>query len=569
MKRHQVSRFRQARSYLAILGVVSAILPPASSPAQSQTDRTTVTVTGGRVQGSVVDGILTFKGIPFAAPPVGQLRWRAPQPVRSWIGVLPTTTFAPDCMQKVDRSGSNVGIPLLRTEPSEDCLYLNVWRPSQPTSRPLPVMVWIYGGGFSVGGTSPILFQGDELARQGVIVVSFNYRLGRFGFFAHPQLTKEHPDEPKANYAYMDQIAALKWVQRNIAAFGGDPGNVTIFGESAGGVAVDAMLVSPLARGLFHKAIVQSGPTHGMTIREMDKDQPGRSSLEKFGVAIAAANGIAPDDPKALERLRGLPASALIDLTRGLPDGGDRSRTVWGGPTMDGKILPVIKGDYFRQGLFARVPVLVGANSDDVTASTGVYSPRPIDYTLARFGSRAPEALRIYDPDGTQDATAIRHKVAADEHMIEPARFIATEVDKWGGTAYRYYFSYVPEAMLDRWTFGAPHGGELAFVFNVLRTNYGPAWSEQDLKVAKTVSAYWVNFAKFSNPNGPGLPEWPPYHPAGDFVMHFMKNGAAAAVEDPLRARLDLAADVAEPRRDPSHPAPERRPEWPHFEPLK
>ncbi|ANI80096.1 carboxylesterase/lipase family protein [Sphingobium sp. EP60837] len=529
-----------------------------------------VSVTSGKVQGEQVDGVLSFKGIPYAAPPVGALRWRAPQAPKAWKDVLQARSFAPDCMQKVDRNSRNVGIPLILTEPSEDCLYLNIWRPAASTAKPLPVMVWFYGGGFSVGGTSPILFQGDSFARQGVVVVSFNYRLGRFGFFAHPALTKSNPGEPKANYAFLDQIAALKWVRKNIAAFGGDPANVTIFGESAGGVAVNAMMVSPLAKGLFQKAIVQSGPTHGLNIRELHRDQPGRQSLEKFGLAFATSKGIEGPGADALAKLRALPAEALIDLSTGLPGTVDESRTPWGGPTMDGKILPVVKGDYFKAGKFAPVSLIIGANSDDVTASTGVYEDQTIDYTLARFGDHKAEALRSYDPDGTGDPRVIRHKVSADDHMIEPGRFVATETANRGAKVYRYYFSYIPEALQTRWTYGAPHGGELAFAFDVLRLNYGPAWSDQDLRVAKTMNTYWANFAKTGNPNGPGLPEWPLYKPSSDQVLQFMRNGSAAAAADPLKPRLDLAEKVSEPRRV-AEPSPESTslPKWPLFRPVK
>ena len=240
-----------------------------SSLVHSQTPPV-VRVDSGELQGVVADGVASFKGIPFAAPPVGDLRWRPPQPVARWTGVRQAAEFGADCMQ--GRFGpppapaaaagapraAAPGVPPARV-PSEDCLFLNVWRPADPTARNLPVMVWIYGGGFTGGSSASPNTSGVQFAKQGVVLVSFNYRLGRLGFFAFPALSQEHPDEPKGNYAYMDQIAALQWVQRNIAAFGGDPNNVTIFGLSAGGVSVHSMLASPLARGLFHKAISESG----------------------------------------------------------------------------------------------------------------------------------------------------------------------------------------------------------------------------------------------------------------------------------------------------------------------
>ena len=233
----------------AVLAAVAAAQPASAAP------RTEVRTTSGVVAGAVANGVVSWKGIPYAAPPVGDLRWRAPQPVAPWTGVRAATEYAHDCMQLPFPSDAAP----LGTPPAEDCLYVNVWAPEKPASAKLPVMFWIHGGGFVNGGSSPSVYDGSAFARRGVVFVSLNHRLGRFGFFAHPALTKESPNDPLGNYGYLDQIAALRWVRDNIAAFGGDPGNVTIFGESAGGGSVNTLLVSPLARGLFHKAIVQSG----------------------------------------------------------------------------------------------------------------------------------------------------------------------------------------------------------------------------------------------------------------------------------------------------------------------
>src|SRR6516225_7634296 len=252
----------------------------------SQDTALQVTIESGKLRGSSTDGVVSFKGIPFAAPPVGQLRWRAPQPVAPWSGVREATSFQSDCMQVPFPSDAAP----LGTKPAEDCLYLNVWKPDAATTDKLPVMVWIYGGGFVNGGSSPAVYDGSQFAKKGVVFVSFNYRLGRFGFFAHPALTRENADGLLGNYGFLDQIAALQWVQKNILAFGGDPGNVTIFGESAGGFSVHMLMGSPLAQGLFHKAIIESGGGRANLggPRFLSTSLPGGpASAESYGIAFA------------------------------------------------------------------------------------------------------------------------------------------------------------------------------------------------------------------------------------------------------------------------------------------
>ncbi len=295
-----------------------------------------VKVEGGAVKGAVADGVLSFKGIPFAAPPVGDLRWRPPQPVVPWTGVKEATAYGHDCAQKPFPSDAAP----LGTEPSEDCLVVNVWRPAEKTSAALPVMVWIYGGGFVNGGSSPAVYDGSQFAKQGVVLVSFNYRVGRFGFFAHPALSAEHPGEPLGNYALMDQIAALQWVQKHIAGFGGNPKDVTVFGESAGGMSVHALLTSPAAKGLFHKAIIESGGGRSglLTMRKLHDDQPNQPSAEAVGVAFAKSNGIEGTDAAALKALRALPADKVVAGLNLMTMGG-ASGTYVGGPILDGKIM--------------------------------------------------------------------------------------------------------------------------------------------------------------------------------------------------------------------------------------
>src|SRR5262245_13620443 len=264
-------RVAAAAGFLALCATVTL----AAAPVKAES---------GLVAGVVADGVKSWKGVPFAAPPTGDLRWRAPRPAAAWSGVREAKAYANDCMQLPFPSDAAP----LGTPPAEDCLYLNVWAPEKPAAPKLPVMVWIYGGGFVNGGSSPAVYDGSQFAKQGIVLVSFNYRLGRFGFFAHPALSAEHPGEPLGNYAFMDQIAALQWVQKNISAFGGNPKDVTVFGESAGGMSAHALLTSPTAKGLFHKAIIESGGGRGLlSMRKLHEDQPNQPSAETVGVAFA------------------------------------------------------------------------------------------------------------------------------------------------------------------------------------------------------------------------------------------------------------------------------------------
>ncbi len=297
-------RFTGALGAALALAAVAGAAPIATAGGRVRTE-------SGLVSGVAAEGVVSWKGVPYATPPVGDLRWREPRPAAPWKGVRVADAYAHDCMQEPFPSDAAP----LGTPPSENCLYLNVWAPEKPAGPKLPVMVWIHGGGFVNGGSSPAVYDGSHFAKRGVVFVSFNYRLGRFGFFAHPVLSTENPKGPLGNYGYLDQIAALKWVQQNIAAFGGDPGNVTLFGESAGGGSVHTLMVSPFARGLFHKAIVESGGGRVggiMAMRRMREAGPnGDPSGEAIGVAFAKSAGVTGDDAAALTALRKLPAPEI------------------------------------------------------------------------------------------------------------------------------------------------------------------------------------------------------------------------------------------------------------------
>ena len=505
-----------------------AVLPAAASAAPFAVQ---VRVDSGALAGAARDGVLSFKGIPFAAPPVGALRWRAPQPAATWTGVRPATEYGHDCMQKPFPSDAAP----LGTEPAEDCLVLNVWRPAEAGARKLPVMVWIYGGGFVNGGSSPAVYDGGRFARQGVVLVSFNYRLGRFGFFAHPALTRENADGGLlGNYAYMDQIAALKWVRRNISAFGGDPANVTVFGESAGGGSVHMLLTSPLAKGLFAKAIVESGGGRGglMGARRIHDAEP-------TGVALAKANGIEGEGPEALAALRALPADRLVNGLN-MASMGAAAGTYAGGPLLDGRIVVENPDEAYRGGREARVPVMIGANSMDI----GFGGARTMDELLAPFGANREKAKAAYDPANTGDVRAVGAKVAMDRTMEEPARFTAAQFARQGLPAYEYRFSYVATSMRKQWP-GAPHASEIPYVFDTVAVKYGKDLTPQDAAAGRAANAYWAHFAKTGDPNGPGLPHWPRYAPASDGIMDFTLDGPKGG-PDPWKARLDVTAAAAE-----------------------
>ncbi len=490
---------------------------------------------GGKLQGANSDGVESFKGIPFAAPPVGELRWRAPQPAPAWRGIRQAVAFGADCMQE-PFPGDDAP---LTTTPSEDCLTVNVWRPAKRGAAKLPVMVWIYGGGFVNGGSSPNIYSGQEFAKDGVVYVSFNYRLGRFGFFGFPELTRQDADHGMlGNYAYMDQLAALKWVQSNIAAFGGDPKQVTVFGESAGGASVHFLLTSPAAHGLFARAIVQSGGGRGalMGPRSLRTDRPDAPSSETLGQRFAQHMGITGTDAAALAALRALPADKITD---GL-NLGKRDETA-GGPMIDGVLVREDPGVVYAAARQARVPLMIGANSSDI-GNAGAHDK---DAAFALFGAHAAQARLAYDPDGGKDLQRLNAEMGMDSMMVEPARYVAAAFARQGLPTYEYRFSYTATPRRATSPYGAPHATEIPFVSDRVSDRYGDAATAQDQAVAKLMHAYWVNFAKRGNPNGAAadggtLPVWPAYDAAHDRIMDFSPDGKAVPQADPWKARLDV-----------------------------
>jgi para-nitrobenzyl esterase len=458
----------------------------AASGANASPGTPTIAIDTGKVAGSTDAGVASWKGIPFAAPPVGTLRWRPPAPAKPWPGIRQATAYAADCMQVPFPSDAAP----LGTTPSEDCLYLNVWKPAD-AKGPLPVIVWIYGGGFVNGGASPPTYSGAELAKQGALVVSFNYRIGRFGFFAHPQLTRETGTSGikgvVGNYGFMDQIAALEWVKRNVAAFGGDPANVTIAGESAGGMSVNTLLTSPMSTGLFAKAVVMSGGDGGTAPTPL-------ADIERIGVQFATGKGIAADDPKALEKLRALPADTIADGLN-LANFMQRDKPTYHGPYVDGK-LAIDSRAAFAEGRMHKVPVMIGATSADIGGKTG--------------------------------------------YMVAGARSLAGTLAGHGAPVYAYRFSYVHQAN-EKPGVGAGHATDIPFFFDTVAIKYGAQATARDLGMGKTMSTYMVNFAKRGDPNGAGLPTWERYARAADAIMDFTANGTAVMGKDAWGADIDAA----------------------------
>jgi para-nitrobenzyl esterase len=486
---------------------------------------TPVMTTAGLVEGTVEDGLSVWRGLPFAAPPVGDKRWRPPAPAAEWPGVRKADQFAPPCIGNGPTS-------------SEDCLYLNVWSPAKPGEH-LPVMVWIYGGGFVGGSTADPSYSGEALARKGVVYVSISYRVGVMGFLAHPELSAENPRHVSGNYGLMDQIEGLKWVRRNIAAFGGDPKKVTIFGESAGGISVSMLAASPLARGLFRGAMSESG---GSFSAPRNPPLPGENMVtlkdaERSGLTIAERTGA-----RTAAELRALAPEKVAAAGGGGPPGVvPQGLGMW--PIVDGYVIPDDQHRLYSAGRFNETPILIGINSDEGASFGAPTQLKPfVDQTRARYGPYADKLLAAYPASDDAGAKQAARDLARDAgfgwHNWTWARL---QAKRGKAKVYYYYFEQKPPypagsrfAELK----GVPHGAEIPFVFGHVFPAAAPKpnaieWRPEDQALSDQVVSYWSNFVKTGDPNGTGLPKWPNFTPSKPVVMHLHAAPAAGPLPNP------------------------------------
>ena len=482
-----------------------------------------VTVDGGQVSGTTANGVRVFKGIPFAAPPVGSLRWKAPQPVVAWSGVKAADTFSPVCMQQPYPPGSAYTTAPQPT--SEDCLYLNVWTAANAGDK-RPVMVWIHGGAWTRGSGSLPTYDGAALAKKGVVVVTTNYRLGVFGFLAHAQLTAESPQHASGNYAILDHIAALKWVQKNIAAFGGDPSRVTIFGESAGSWSVNVVQATPLAKGLFHRAIGESGGQFARTISLADAEQAG--------AALAKAA-----DADSVQALRAVPAEKLLAI-----------QTFRTGVNVDGYVLPEPVRSIFAARKQNDAPVLVGSNANEwTTLGNPAQFPKTLDEYRKRVESQYGSMVRDYDAvypvKGDADIAEAMLAVGRDTTFTLEMRTWARMVTAAGHKAFLYQFTHVPPSPNAK-TWGAYHAAEIPYVFGTLRNRDWP-FTDADFTLSEQMAGYWTNFAKTGDPNGGTLKKWTPYDVTDE---PYLDLGDSVQVKHHLlKAQLDFLEQMQNRRQ--------------------
>jgi para-nitrobenzyl esterase len=503
---------------------------------------TVVKTTQGTLEGVQIGETLVFRGVRYAEPPVGDKRWRPPAPPTAWEGVRPATAFGPACWQSVTPLSSIYARGDL--ERSEDCLFLNIWTSARPVPvvAPRPVMVWFHGGGHTGGWGSAQIFDGAELARQGVVLVTLNYRLGPLGFMTHPALTAESPHGSSGNYGLLDKIAALEWVRDNIARFGGDPGDVTIFGQSAGSWSVCYLMASPLSRGLFHKAIGHSGGCFGGDRPHLTEGIAGQASAHETGLAVAAKLGVKAGRKDAAAALRAVAPQDLLAATSGP------------GVIIDGWVLPRAPRTIFAAGEHNRVPVIVGAMADEGASLYQTMPERPRRDFVAElrreYGADADTLVDLYASELDASTRKAGQAIAADRRFVWEMRTWARAVEPSAQPVYLYFFShhppvfrlYLPEQSAIEVPegprgFGAYHSGDLAYAFGTVGL-VGVDWTDWDRELSRVMSRYWTNFARTGDPNGDGLPAWPRYTAERDESLEF---GSQIQVRAGIRkAKLDL-----------------------------
>ncbi len=504
-------------------------IPKPKLPHKDKTTSVRVQTDKGEVEGAYTadQRVIAFKGIPYAAPPVGDLRWKPPQPAAKWKRILPAKDFGNHCIQ----SGSYPDMVFHDPGPSEDCLTLNVWAPAKAVRGSLPVMVWIYGGGFASGGTSESRQDGQFLAHRDVIIVSMNYRLGIFGFFVHPELTAESPNHASGNYGLLDQVAALKWVIANIARFGGDPSNVTIFGESAGSSSVSALMASPTARGLFTKAIGESGSAFYSSSPIFEP----REKLEQRNLAFVKT----AYNTSSLADLRKLSADTILAAAAAKTTPPPPRF----GPDIDGYFLSDFVPNIYAAGHQAHIPLLAGWNADEARDQVLLAkTPTTIDSFAAashtEFGDRAEDFLAVYPASTNAEALQSAGDLARDRFIaFSTWRWIEFQVSTGESPVYRYRLELgSPGDDNHRAILGAFHSDDIEYVFGTLDSRPGAEWRKEDRALSEQIGSYWTNFARSGNPNSTGLPTWPTYNEKGGWqVMHL--DATSQAKPDTQRAR--------------------------------
>jgi para-nitrobenzyl esterase len=498
---------------LAGVGVLMAPLADAQPLRDASVAR--VRVEQGVLEGSHQKGFDAFLGVPFAAPPIGDNRWRAPLPAPSWQGARSATTFGASCWQRVDKKGFGPWTHeyVVQDAVSEDCLFLNVWRPSTPHARKLPVMVWIHGGGFNSGSGSVPIYNGKHLAERGVIVVTINYRLGALGFLAHPDITREANGAPPGNFGLQDQIAALRWIQHNIAQFGGDPKRVTIAGQSAGSMAVHALVASPLAKGLFSGAIAESG---------IPLPQNTLEAAEKAGVSFAQKVG----------------ATTLADL-RALPP--EKLAGAGGGPIVDGKLLTDSIAAMTAHGQFNDVPMIVGQNTDEnislKPAPTGL-SVEDYETALSKqYGDMAPAFEAAYPAKDDHARAEAARQIHYEKGLASIWQWAQSRAPYAKAPSYAYLYTH-PETGPESKQWRVFHSSEIPYVFGTFDESPERGFTATDRQVSKTISTDWLNFIRNGNPNGPGVSPWPTLNPAAPQMAQINAVAKKRPLVEP--ARLDL-----------------------------
>jgi para-nitrobenzyl esterase len=477
-----------------------------------------VEIDQGKLVGNQIDNVASFKGIPYATPPVGERRWKAPEPATGWSGTRLATQFSPECMQPPYPEGSMFTRPSAAT--SEDCLYLNVWT-ANLSGEPAPVMVWIHGGGLTRGGGGTNIYDGTNLAKKGVVLITINYRLGPFGYYAHPALTEESEHNSSGNYGTLDQIAALQWVKDNIKKFGGDPNNVTVFGESAGSWSVNHVAASPLAKGLLHKGIGQSGAKFG-PMPLLNKDANNVASAESLGIEFSKHLGA-----KSIEAMRNMTAAEIIAGFSTF------QRQGFSQPNVDGYVFPDHIANIYRDGKQNNIALILGSNADE---GTNLMPPaRDKAAALQTFksfaGAATEELLEVYDFE--ENYQAATYSVFRDFAFTWNMKEWATAASQQNKNVWLYYFTFVPPAPLEG-RLGAYHAAEIRYAFNNQDVTFdGKPATKAEQQLGSDMSNYWVNFAKNGVPSAPGAPKWPAYTEA---ERQYLEIGSEIKVGDNLLA---------------------------------